>query len=897
MEWAWDQQAQLYARLAAYIVTAVGLSLAYSIMGGIIQGGGMDPYFYVWNSLFLTGPGMGHGGIALCLWEAEVRVHAQCVVDDTTLWGDTQEGMRDSVHKCLHVFRGMNAACNPTKFGLLHYVHEGNRIRPWDTTLMVEGAKVRAASKSKYVKFLGGNANVLSTAQEDVKKIREHARLITAQLCRNVPSLAITLAILGGCILDRWLYNRSVGWPAGVEHAQHEGECRVVLGVMCNAARRALYLPLKTPKTFFIHPKGIAMATPLHKFWENTMMDLYKTANARHQWVRETTQRAIIHPWSGMGTLRGVDTDYDKLYRWCREHQWKPGVHHEGGHTDTWRCNIDLGRVHDGVLVVVGDVSGKQGDTLWGLGAVIANTKGEILWEGDASIRLQHGSTDVLEATAVVEACRAAVEAVGQQVSVRLISAFCDNQGAAVALTHRKLTHRGGSLMDRVVSDLQALHARMPILMGWCPAQHDTQLQGVLAGLNKRADVRAKKARVSPGTREWTMPQSWMDGHSFAWYCKGIRVLGIKQMVRACMPHVGDSAPSEQGHVRMMHVHEQREEAQLRAVWVHCAFRHPREQAGALLAAFYENTREMYIDTEGEGECVVCGQRYECRIAHAHVQCPSLWRNVPVGLGEIAKLCVQHTRPGVKCAQVWGGIQLQGYGTTMLLMWMPPRHSAWVVQCMKQAHITLWPLYSASVPSVEVLETLKALSAEPARHVCMRIMNAQARHIWYTADPLVGAERQYWALPEAPGYAALMYADSRCHYAPGAGDEIVVPAPLLWGLLSTVWGLRAKLAAKGVWNMRLCSIQRADWRTHKRVGGPPSEGLQVVQPPEFGEEMCYVGITGGGLTPRQRWWYHRAEVHVRSITRVQGYQVVCLMRGPRAHEWGETVRQTLTRMA
>ena len=134
-------------------------------------------------------------------------------------------------------------------------------------------------------------------------------------------------------------------------------------------------------------------------------------------------------------------------------------------------------------------------------------------------------------------------------------------------------------------------------------------------------------------------------------------------------------------------------------------------------------------------------------------------------------------------------------------------------------------------PSESVIEALKILSAEPARHLCICIMNAQARYIWYSANPSPESERLYWTLPVAGNYATLMYTDDRCHYEPGEGDEVVVSAPVLWALMSTVWGLRTKLAAKGVNNMRLCSVQHRVWTTHRRLGSLPGVGLRRVTPP------------------------------------------------------------------
>ena len=132
--------------------------------------------------------------------------------------------------------------------------------------------------------------------------------------------------------------------------------------------------------------------------------------------------------------------------------------------------------------------------------------RGQVLWEGHARMDLLHGSTDVLEATAVVEACGAVVTVLQEhQVIVHPVLAFCDNQGAAT--THRKPTHKGGSLMDRVVCDFHDLAEQIPLVMGWCPAQHDTKLQGVLARLNERADKAAKQARTHMHKGLWTMPQ------------------------------------------------------------------------------------------------------------------------------------------------------------------------------------------------------------------------------------------------------------------------------------------------------------------------------------------------------------------------------------------------------
>ena len=42
---------------------------------------------------------------------------------------------------------------------------------------------------------------------------------------------------------------------------------------------------------------------------------------------------------------------------------------------------------------------------------------------------------------------------------------------------------------------------------------------------------------------------------------------------------------------------------------------------------------------------------------------------------------------------VWGGLQVHGRGTPVLLVWMPPRHSHWWVHNMYRQGINLWPLH------------------------------------------------------------------------------------------------------------------------------------------------------------------------------------------------------------
>ena len=85
-----------------------------------------------------------------------------------------------------------------------------------------------------------------------------------------------------------------------------------------------------------------------------------------------------------------------------------------------------------------------------------------------------------------------------------------------------------------------------------------------------------------------------------------------------------------------------------------------------------------------------------------------------------------------------------------------------------------------------------------------------------------------------------------------------------------------------------------------KSGQPAGGGAKESNPPlDFGVELCYVTISNGDLTPHQRWWYETADVHHRMKVRVQGWAlqpstIVCLTRGPKAKEWGDTVQRNIT---
>ena len=101
-------------------------------------------------------------------------------MDDAIVWTTSVNGMQAAICKCLKSLHAMKAKSTVAKFGLPHDMYDKHRIMPKHTMLEVEGTRVKAATKTQYVKFLGGNANVLASCVEDIAGIRKHACHITS---------------------------------------------------------------------------------------------------------------------------------------------------------------------------------------------------------------------------------------------------------------------------------------------------------------------------------------------------------------------------------------------------------------------------------------------------------------------------------------------------------------------------------------------------------------------------------------------------------------------------------------------------------------------------------------------------------------------------------------------
>ena len=129
MRWSWREAMVLYTTMLVFVVTCYGLAKGYRVKGGVVQGGGMDPIFFVWFSLLLAAWCDKHtaGGP---LWTAKgvQRQGPGATVDDTVILAQSLKAVERDGCGILNQGTWMNLVINASKFQLLHWVPIGEDL-------------------------------------------------------------------------------------------------------------------------------------------------------------------------------------------------------------------------------------------------------------------------------------------------------------------------------------------------------------------------------------------------------------------------------------------------------------------------------------------------------------------------------------------------------------------------------------------------------------------------------------------------------------------------------------------------------------------------------------------------------------------------------------------------
>ena len=125
------------------------------------------------------------------------------------------------------------------------------------------------------------------------------------------------------------------------------------------------------------------------------------------------------------------------------------------------------------VLYIFGDASNIE---QWGGAAMVVDEEGNVWLKKRVTIKAQGLSTKLVEATMIVMALEAVLQAIRKsEVTVQKVWAWSDSLEAIQSLASGQLQQRPASIMDRIIATGQ--ETTVPLEWGWVQAQHDSQQQ------------------------------------------------------------------------------------------------------------------------------------------------------------------------------------------------------------------------------------------------------------------------------------------------------------------------------------------------------------------------------------------------------------------------------------
>ena len=825
---AMKQARHQYAQAKAYVVTAKGMSPPYHLGSGLIQGGGMDPYWYVhYTNLLLSDVERKSVGVTVHMATEDIVIKSQLTVDDILHMANGVPVLESEANGMVETMRHINGKPDPDKFGLLVYAKKREGMVVEKAQVNIQGQSITAVGPKEYFKLVGGNVNILSNPKEDLEELKTGCRRLKQRMSTQPCSIPMMRAILDGTQTMRWVFRRIVDWPQDIlSNAAHKGETTMVVSAVAAVARRALYLPLKTPRAFIYGEVGegnLGVPHPGEKLWGAAVSELIKGLQSPHKWVRGTTAREMDRPpHHSCKSLRGVNkvSDYEKLKQWMQGVGWEM-QHYENEMAGRWQQDLPSFRTAYAAILVVADCAmhPSQPD-VWGLGGVAATAEGEILGRYRATVMAHCANTTLMETTGVAELLDSVQNAlIKQHRSDLKVWPWCDNKSGAEQSNDRNILQNLYTVQGRVLSHLEILHHRNEFQCGWMPAEHDTKAVGLLSKLNKIADEEAECGVQGEQSKKWKVPHTWLDGDTRLLSIKGAVIVNVKDAAR---------------RVYQWHDVTQREGEEIspykfwswwqaagesKKMWTHWCPLHPHITARIMMTARYHSWDEFYIGDEGQGTCQLCGQQYRSKECHQYRDCPALWAMIPDIMNDMVTFIASKARKGVTTVPTWGGLCVQRANTEVPIRWCHPK---WIeAEDMKlRVQAGHMPTAFGLLPPREAMTNLQTLLETPAALIaarlttCMSTVQQEVSHRGVQA-PL--PDLHEWWMNDRD-----LRADPRIAWTAPHQPHILIPAPILYTIAAClVRGQGGKIRVvprKSGWSMVALGQARDGHRGHKQVG-------------------------------------------------------------------------------
>ena len=808
MRWAWQEALYLLQALQVFVVTVYGLSPGYRIAGGAVQGGGMDPIFYIWFTLLLA-VWFARSTAGVPIWTGDgVRSQGpQATVDDTVMMASNPETMQTEAEGAMRFGRWLNLRNNADKFGMLHF-QPGHRVQY--TEIQVDGEVVRSARRAEYVKLLGGDVNPFSAAHRDTAKMRVTAKQVRRRLMTHTPVVKTLNIVIRGVVINAWIHRKLVKWPADSlrwEAKNMSVACTVT--AVANIVRGALRLPWRTPWAFiYCGVHGVGAPHPATCLWVRAVSALYSAGNSVHPNTRAAVQHELLAHWEAEAARRSdrqsarhaatsPSSDYGMLASWMHQVEWQPIVQ-RAEDADKWQC--PLGAVPDDGLIIVGDVSTDGLQQVWGFGVVVGDVHGTEQWRTSAWIRATAASTTLMEATILHEATVAVIRACVRLRKRVPLYRWMDNQAGAKKLHRRTFDRAATDFLMRVLATDELL-VRELAHTGWTPAEHDTQAIDLVALYNKTADDLARGARAEM-TRQsrWSVPRSWCDGVTLFFTEKDHLIVDVKKAVE--MVYQWDDAPKPRPWRRVpANVYAQQHPADqaLLAAWLSTTFLRPSDLVYTRLYHWSADVYGLHSEDEQWHRCDLCDMRVQNVAGHQVTACPRMQGDVWADAGSVLGVLRKHQRASTAIHRTWCGIVVsRSRCRGLLLQWLPPGAQQWATR----STATTWVVRAGSVPHRRVVEEAKHLVHGDPRWVLLQCV--RAAHIPQSQMERDAARHEYESLQWDPLWAV----DAEATWIREPRNDLsFAPVPLLVAqelqLRTRGWRVptlrRGAMAAERVW--------------------------------------------------------------------------------------------------
>ena len=794
LHWALQQSLVLYSLIQIFVTTAYGLTPPYFLGGGLIQGGGMDPFWYVLytvlvsRALSATAPGVP----VRCLDRTEM-VSAQATVDDTILLSPSVPQMRSDAEAAIVAIERCNGRCNPDKYGLVHYVPTPCGFDVGRIGLSLRGCAIPSSTRKKYVRLVGGNINVLSPATEDQNEMRAGATGLSRRLKQQIPSIRMLRMLVDGVLTMRWVYRKLVDWPLDVlsNATYRKGEVTCAVSSVANVIRLCLHLPLQTPRQFIFGGSltgCLGIPHPAWKLWVASVCELIKNAQSPHPLVRGAVQYELFRPIPSTENPSSP-CDFSILRTWMTRVQWS--VHRAPTGTDGWTLELPVLEPCPSFVIAVCDCSvDPSNPEVWGLGGVVATPTGRVLATVRSTLYCRYASTTLLELTGVTELLRAtrrALAAAGLEHVV--VWPWCDNKGAVDLANTRDLSNRPPGIMTFLLASLEVLYSECPFFVGWCPAQHDTECGGLLSTLNKQADSLARLGRLQENSPLWALPDCWHEPTAIYFRGEGKFLIANVKMALSrtynweCLPPHGREHKLPFPFWEVWKV-----PATLTHLWVHNLNLHPRQAARVLLTAQYLSWSDLFVGSEGEGVCNSCASPYYNGEAHRWRDCPAAALTGYLCLVQSVFTHVSMFRDGVSIELCWGGVELRRGPTVVVLQWCNPIYIGPIAADLRQEQGWV-PFALGLFPSREGARRIRSLLTVPLVHFFTALGHDACHKIVHMAPRITPGELVGTLFPWGLCQKFSLGCDPRVYDDPRSSHDTVLnqyPFLLAYCLVSLV---------------------------------------------------------------------------------------------------------------